>query len=116
MHSQRPAKALELLSPVSHYERGAFFYPAWLRGQAYLQLKKGPEAAAEFEKILAQRGYEPSSLLYPLAELELARALALTGDKAKSREHYNKFLTLWKEADADLPVLNAAKKEYAKFK
>jgi tetratricopeptide (TPR) repeat protein len=116
LRNQRPAKALELLHPVSHYESGAFFYPAWLRGQAYLQLEQGREAAAEFEKILAHRGYEPSSLLYPLAQLELGRAHALIGDKTKAREHYNKFLMLWKEADSDLPVLNAAKKEYAKLK
>ncbi len=116
LHGRHPTKALELLHPVSHYESGAFFYPAWLRGQAYLQLKKGTEAAAEFEKILAHRGYEPSSLLYPLAELQLARALALAGDKPKSREHYTKFLASWKDADADLPVLNTAKKEYVKLK
>lgn len=113
LQRQQPAKALELLSPVANYEAGAFFYPAWLRGQAYLQLNRSAEAATEFQKMLAQRGVEPTSMLYPLARLGLARAQAQAGQAAQSRKNYEEFFKLWQAADANLPVLNAAKSEYA---
>ena len=90
--------------------------PPYTRGQAYLKLRKGAEAAAEFQKILDHRGWDPISYLYPLAHLGLARAAALTGDVAGSRKAYQDFLALWKDADADLPILIEAKKEYAALK
>jgi tetratricopeptide (TPR) repeat protein len=108
-----PTKALELLRTVSNYEAGAFFYPAWLRANAHLKLKQGHEAAAEFEKILALRGYDPTSPMRPLARLGLARAQALLGETAQSRKSYEEFLASWKAADADLSVLIAAQKEAA---
>jgi serine/threonine protein kinase/tetratricopeptide (TPR) repeat protein len=108
-----PAKALELLRTISNYEAGAFFYPAWLRANAYLKLKQGREASVEFEKILASRGYDPTSPMRPLARLGLARAQALLGETAQSRQSYEEFLALWKAADADLSVLAAAQKEAA---
>ena len=88
----------------------------YLRGKAYLRLKRGAEAAAEFQKILDHRGWGPISYLYPLAHLGLARAAALTGDVAGSRKAYQDFLTMWKDADADLPILIEAKKEYGVLK
>ena len=109
-------QAIELLRKVAPFERAAFFYPAWVRAQAHMQLKQGKEAAAEYEKILANRGYEPSSILYPLARLGLARAQALSGATAQSRQSYEEFFKLWKDADADVPVLVAAKKEAAALK
>lgn len=108
-----PAKALELLRTVSNYEAGAFFYPAWLRANAHLQLKQGHEAAVEFEKILALRGYDPTSPMRPLARLGLARAQALLGKTAQSRQSYDQFFALWKAADANLSVRAAAQKEQA---
>jgi hypothetical protein len=87
-----------------------------VRGQAYLRLKSGSEAAAEFRKILDHRGEVPLSTLYPLAHLGLARASALAGDVSGSRKAYQDFLALWKDADADLPVLIQAKKEYERLK
>jgi len=116
LQRSHPDKAIELLQSASQYERGAGFSPIYLRGQAYLGLKRGAEAAAEFRKILDHRGWDPISYLYPLAHLGLARASALTGDTAKSREEYQDFLALWKDADADLPILIEAKKEYLGLK
>ncbi len=106
------AQALEQLQPTSSYEAAAEFWPQTLRGQAYLQLGRGTEAAAEFQKILAQRGHAPLSPLYPLAHLGLARAATLTGATAQRRQAYEAFFVLWQEADADLPLLLAAQREF----
>jgi tetratricopeptide (TPR) repeat protein len=110
------ARAIDLLEGAKQYEANGLFWPQYVRGQAYLKLGKGAEAAAEFQKILDHRGWAPASYLYPLAHLGLARAAALTGDTAKSRKAYQDFLTLWKDADADLPILIEAKNEYANLK
>ena len=61
-------------------------------------------------------GWSPTSPLYPLAHLGLARAAMLQGDTAKARKSYQDFFALWKDADADLPVLIEAKKEYEKVR
>ncbi|HEV2665819.1 MAG TPA: hypothetical protein VG324_12960, partial [Blastocatellia bacterium] len=108
------AHAIEQLQTTSRYEAAAEFWPQYLRGKAYLMLKRGAEAAAEFQKILDHKGYAPLSPLYPLAHLGLARAAALTGDTARSRKAYEDFFAVWKEADADLPVLREAKREHEK--
>ncbi|HZT58182.1 MAG TPA: protein kinase [Pyrinomonadaceae bacterium] len=110
------AKAVELLDATRPYEPAAEFWTHYLRGQAYLKLNKGPEAAAEFRQILAHRGESPLSTLYPLAQLGLARAALQAGDAAQAREAYENFLDVWKDADADLPVLQTARKEYANLK
>jgi eukaryotic-like serine/threonine-protein kinase len=119
-----PAKAVEHLQPATTYELGdpmpklefgGFLYPAYVRGQAYLLLHKGNEAAAEFKKFLDHRGLVANCPLGALAHLGLARAYALQGDTAKAKAAYQDFLTLWKDADPDIPVLVAAKKEYAKL-
>jgi serine/threonine protein kinase/tetratricopeptide (TPR) repeat protein len=109
-------KAIELLQTARLYEAAAEFWPGYVRGQAYLRLKSGREAVAEFQKILDHRGEAPLSALYPLAHLGLARASALAGDVAGSRKAYQDFLAIWKDADAGLPVLIAAKKEYQRLK
>ncbi len=103
---------MQLLEDPKRYERAAQFWPQYLRGQAYLKRTQGHEAAAEFQKILDHRGEAPLSVLYPLAHLGLARAAALSGDTAQAQKSYADFLTLWKNADADLPILLAAKKEF----
>ncbi len=113
----QPDKALEWLQPTTFYEAAgaASFRPNWVRGQAYLQLKRGAEAAVEFQKIINQRGWDSASPLWPLAHLGLARAAVLQGDAAKARQAYEAFFQLWKDADTDLPMLIEAKKEYAKL-
>jgi eukaryotic-like serine/threonine-protein kinase len=113
LEQSKPDKALDILQGITPYDPGASFCSNWLRGQAYLLLNKGREAGIEFNTILNHRGWEPLSPFYPLAQLGLARAHALLGDHVESRKHYEEFFKMWKEADADLPVLIAAKKEYA---
>jgi eukaryotic-like serine/threonine-protein kinase len=107
--------ALELLEAAKRYEPVAEFWPQTVRAQAYLKLGKATEAAAEYQKILDSRGQSPSSVLYPLATLGSARTVAQQGDVAKSRQTYEAFFSLWKEADADLPLLIEAKKAYEKL-
>jgi tetratricopeptide (TPR) repeat protein len=110
------AQAVEELQITFRYEAAAEFWPQYLRGKAYLKLKRGAEAAAEFQKILDHRGYAPLSPLYPLAHLGLARSATMTGETAKSRKAYEDFFAAWKEAGADLPILIDAKKEYERLK
>ena len=91
-------------------------YPAYVRGEAYLAAKQGTAAAAEFQKILDHRGLVGLCETGALARLGLARAYVLQGDTAKAKAAYQDFLTVWKEADPDIPVLIAAESEYAKLK
>jgi eukaryotic-like serine/threonine-protein kinase len=86
-----------------------------VRGLAYLRMKDGEKAAAEFQKILDHRGVAPTSELIPLSELSIGRAYALRGDVGKARTAYQDFLALWKDADPDIPILKEAKAEYAKL-
>jgi eukaryotic-like serine/threonine-protein kinase len=119
-----PAKAIELLLPSAPYELaspvawsglGGPMYPAYLRGEAYLQLRQGIDAAAEYQKILDHPGFMMACPLGALAQLGMARSFLIAGDPAKARSCYQKFLTLWKDADPDVPILIAAKAEYAKL-
>ncbi len=112
------AKVVELLSPAEPYQFGFIEggIPAYLRGLAYLQMKQGAQAAAEFQKILDHRNALAPTPYLSLAKLELARALALSGDSAKARTAYQDFFTGWKDGDSDIPVLKQATMEYAKLK
>jgi tetratricopeptide (TPR) repeat protein len=118
------SKAIELLQPTGQYELGQVsgsgvgpsFYPVWVRGEAYLILGRGADAAREFQKILDHRGIVINEPIGALAHLGLGRAYALQGDSAKARTAYQDFFALWKDADSDIPVLIAAKSEYAKLK
>ena len=106
------ARAVEQLQTATRYEAGAEFWPQYLRGQAYLELGRGEEAAAEYQKILDHRGQAALSPLYPLAHLGLARAGSRTNDAALRRRAWEDFLAAWKDADRDLPILIEAKREY----
>jgi Tfp pilus assembly protein PilF len=88
-------------------------YPVYVRGQAYLSAKQGTAAAAEFQKIIDHRGLVENCPTGALAHLGLARAYVLAGDNAKAHAAYNDFLTLWKDADPDIPILKDAKAEAA---
>ena len=90
-------------------------YPIYVRGEAYLAAHQGSEAAAEFQKILDHRGIVVNSLIGALAHLQIGRAYAMQGDTAKAKAAYQDFLTLWKDADPDIPIFIAAKAEYAKL-
>jgi tetratricopeptide (TPR) repeat protein len=120
-----PVKAIELLQIAVPYElgqprssiHGSFgaLYPIYLRGEAYLTAHQGAEAAAEFQKILDHRGIVVSDPVGAVARLQLGRAFALSGDKTKAKAAYKDFLTLWKDADPDIPILKQAKAEYARL-
>jgi len=120
-----PENAIELLQVAVPYELGqprstqtGFFgalYPIYARGQAYLAASQGAEAVKEFQKILDHPGILVGDPLGVLAHLQLGRAYATQGDVAKARAAYQDFLTLWKDADPDIPVLKQAKAEYAKL-
>jgi len=111
-----PAKAVEILQPALVYDFTEVTYFPYTRGQAYLALHKGPEAAAEFQKLLDHRGYTRDLVIGALAHLQVGRAYALQGDNAKARLAYQDFLALWKDADPDVPILKEAKAEYAKLR
>ena len=85
-------------------------------GEAYLTAHQGSEAAAEFQKILEHPGVVVNEPIGALAHLGLARAHAMQGDTSKAKAAYQDFLTLWKDADPDIPILIAAKSEYAKLR
>jgi predicted Zn-dependent protease len=120
-----PAKAIKLLQAAVPYELGqprstqtGFFgalYPIYARGQAYLAASQGAEAASEFRKILDHAGIMIGDPIGVLAHLQLGRAYAMQGDATKATAAYQDFLTLWKDADPDIPVLQQAKTEYAKL-
>jgi len=113
-----PARGLELLEPVGRYDHApsAEFWPIYLRGQAYLQLKDGRAAGLQFQSILDHRGEVPTSMLYPLAHLGLARAATLANDTPKARKAYEDILTLWNEADTDLQPLKEARLELSRLR
>jgi serine/threonine protein kinase/Flp pilus assembly protein TadD len=118
-----PSNAAEALQAAAPYELGQpgsgasqpALYPVYVRGEAYLAEHHGTEAAAEFQKILDHRGIVLNEPIGALARLEIARAYAMQGDTAKAKAAYQDFLTLWKDADPDIPILNAAKAGYAKL-
>jgi hypothetical protein len=120
-----PQQALDILEVAAPYELGlpaiGFYnwpnlYPVYVRGQAYLAAHQGNQAAAEFQKILDHRGIVLNEPIGALAHLGLARAYILAGDTVKARAAYHDFLTLWKDADPDIPLLKQAKAEYEKLK
>jgi len=86
-----------------------------VRGQAYLAEHKGAEAAAEFQKMIDHRGLLGGDPIGALARLELGRAYAITGDRTKAKMAFQDFLSLWKDADPEIPIYNQAKGEYARL-
>jgi tetratricopeptide (TPR) repeat protein len=118
-----PTRAIEFLRAATQYELGVaatsnysvYFYPVFVRGQAFLVEHQGAAAAVEFQKILNWPGVVFNEPIGALAHLQLGRAYGLQGDTAKARAAYQAFLTLWKDADPDIPILKQAKAEYAKL-
>ena len=92
-----------------------YLYPAYIRGLAYLESGDGRSAAGEFQKLIDNPGLCWEYITCPLARLQLGRAQRLMGDNASARESYEEFLTIWKDADPDLPVYRQAKAEYAQL-
>lgn len=120
-----PSKAVELLGPAARYELGwlgccsvgfvGSLYPIYARGQAYLALRQGPEAAAEFQKIVDNRGIVGSNPIAVLAHCRRGKALATTGKDLESKEEYERFLSFWREADVDVQVLRQVRAEYERL-
>jgi predicted Zn-dependent protease len=120
-----PSEALEMLRAALPYELGQTtfsgeyawngLYPVYVRGEAYLAAHQAGQAAAEFQKILDHRGIVWNSPIGALAYLQLGRAYAMQGDTARARTAYSDFLSLWKDADPDIPVLKQAKAQFAKL-
>jgi tetratricopeptide (TPR) repeat protein len=120
-----PSNAIELLQSAvphelseTHSSIHAYFgalYPVYVRGLSFLATHQGAEAAAEFQKILSHRGIVVADPIGALARLQIGRAFALSGDKTKAKTAYQDFLTLWKDADPDIPILKQAQSEYAKL-
>lgn len=121
INRNNPRRALELLESTRRYELGSFgfFWPVYLRGLTYLQQHAGREAEIEFRKLIDHQGFVINNNVappYSLAQLGLARALALSGDTAKARQAYEELFTMWKDADADLTSLRLARQEYQRLK
>jgi tetratricopeptide (TPR) repeat protein len=118
------SEAISTLQLAAPYELGlpgggAFsptLYPVYVRGKAYLAAHRSNEAASEFQKIVNQRSIVQNEAIGALAHLQIGRAYVSQGDTAKAKAAYQNFLKLWKDADLDIPILIAAKAEYAKLK
>ena len=129
MRANDPSRAIELLRPAATYEfaqpgisfygaGGVAFgamYPTYVRGMAYLALRKPAEAAAEFQKILDHPGVVLEDPMGALARLQLARAWTMAGDVGKAKTAYEDLLRLWKDADPAIPVVSEARAEYARL-
>jgi len=117
LDNNNPGRAIELLAAMGAYEMSieGHLDPIYVRGQAFLMQGNGKAAASEFQKIIDHPGLAGYKPIGALAHLGLGRAYALQGDTAKARAAYQDFLTLWKGADPDIPILKKAKAEYAKL-
>jgi tetratricopeptide (TPR) repeat protein len=126
LHRGNPAETVERLQITLPYElavNGLDFprsylgglHSAYIRGEALRAAHRYPEAAAEFQKILDHRGVVGADPIGALAHLQLGRTYAVAGDQAKAKLAYGNFLTLWKDADPDVPILREAKAEYARL-
>jgi tetratricopeptide (TPR) repeat protein len=121
LNEKNPSAALTILQPVEPYDLAfndvfQYAYPAYLRGLAYVQLKQGRLAADQFRKVLDHSGIGNAFVTGSLSVLQLARAQVLMHDPGAARKSYENFLTLWKDADPDIPVYRQAKAEYAELR
>ena len=115
-----PHAAIDLLRETVQYDLAVtdsfdYLYPAYIRGLAYLESGDGRSAAGEFQKLIDNPGLCWRYITGPLARLQLGRAQRLMGDNASARKSYEEFLSIWKDADADLPIYRQAKAEYARL-
>jgi len=120
------AESVELLEIARRYElapNGLAFngyylgglHSAYVRGEALVAAHRHAEAATEFQKILDHRGLVALDPIGALAHVQLGRVLAMSGQKAKAKAAYEAFFTLWKDADAEVPILKSATAEYARL-
>jgi len=115
------AQAIKLLQATLPYELGQtppipFLYPVYVRGQAYLKLGQPGQAVVEFQNVLKHPGWTNECSFGAMAHLQLARAQWAGGDRLAALASYQEFLSLWRNADYDVPIYKQAKAEYAKLK
>jgi hypothetical protein len=125
LNARDPAAAIQALQPASRYDLalgGAGFigrfgglYPIYVRGMAYLAARQPAEAAAEFQRIVDHPGIVLMDPMGAMARLQLARALVLAGDAARAKAAYEDLLTQWKNADAQIPMVEQARTEFARL-
>jgi tetratricopeptide (TPR) repeat protein len=120
LSEKNPEAAIEILRPAEKYELAlpdgfTSVYPAYLRGLAYLQLGQGRQAATEFQKLLDHPAIVGRNVIGALSHLQIGRAQMMAGDKDAARKAYQDFLTIWKDADPDVPIYKQAKAEFAKL-
>jgi serine/threonine protein kinase/DNA-binding winged helix-turn-helix (wHTH) protein len=120
LRQRDPAAAIDLLRDAAEHDLAFtvsfnYLYPAYIRGLAYLELRDGLSAAAQFQKQIDNPGFGVRHVIGPLAWLQLGRAQKMMGDEAAARKSYETFLDLWKNADPDIPIYQQAKAEYAKL-
>ncbi len=125
LNAHDAAAAIQALQTTSRYDlalggvgfigRFGGLYPIYVRGVAYLAAGQPAAAAGEFQRILDHRSIVLVDPMDAMARLQLARALALAGDSVKAKSTYNDLLTLWKNADPDVPVLKEARAENARL-
>jgi eukaryotic-like serine/threonine-protein kinase len=122
LSSANAGAAIDALAIAKRYETGQTtqlvtfaMYPVYFRGQAMLMSKVGSAAAAEFQALIDHPGIVQNEIVGALAQLGLGRSYALAGDSVKAAAAYQEFLSLWKSADPDLPLLGQAKTEFAKL-
>ena len=123
LRAGNPQTAISLLQRAAPYELGETsnvsnvwnMFPTYVRGQAHLSAHNGSAAATEFKRLLDHRGVVQNSILGALSLLQLARAEVMMGDLSGARKQYSDFLSLWKDADPDIPILKQAEAEYARL-
>jgi tetratricopeptide (TPR) repeat protein len=122
----KPADSVERLQIALPYELAANglnfssyylggLHSAYVRGEALMAARRYAEATVEFQKILDHRGIVGTDPIGVLAHLQLGRVFTLSGDNARAKAAYEAFLALWKDADADVPILKTARAEYARL-
>ncbi len=121
LQRNQPAQAVAHLEIAAPYEFGsgpasAGYSVNYVRGEAYLRMKEGAKAAAEYQKVLDHHGTDPLDVSYNLSHLGLGRAYALQGNTAAAKSAYQDFFAVWKDADPDIPILKQAKAEYEKLR
>ena len=121
MQQHDPGAAVDLLHETIQCDLAipvAFgvLYPSHIRGLAYLEAGDGRSLAREFQKLIDNPGLTKLWITGALARFQLGRAQRLMGDNASARKSYKEFLSIWKDADPDLPVYRQAKAEYAELR
>jgi tetratricopeptide (TPR) repeat protein len=120
LQQHKPLQAIEVLGMSQRYELGqgnpSYLYPAYLRGEAYLKFNQLQRAAAEFQKLIDNPGIVGNFVTGALVHLQLGRAQAMMNNNEAACKSYQDFLTLWKDADPDIPIYQHAQAEYAKLK